>query len=356
VGAVTAVVDPHSIDGSLPGSRGTPSAPSANRMPEGEWHAYGRTGYGQRYAPLAEINAENVSDLEQAWHFHTGDVRGQPGDPQETTFQVTPLKVGNHLYLCTPHQFVIALDATTGQEIWRFDPKIQSGLALQHLTCRGLSYWSSDGTPPQDTPTTPEPRTLHTALPAPALPVAAQENTAIDNCLRMLYMPTADGRIIALDPETGAVCRNFGAGSGQINLWHGMPNVRLGGYYSTSPVIASQRVLVVGGTVLDNVSTSEPSGVVRGFDVRTGELLWHWDPARPEDNTPLQAGQTYSESSPNVWSIMSVDEALGLVYLPMGNSPPDQWGGNRSAEVERVGSSVVALLFTLPLRKSSRRA
>ena len=342
-GLVTAVVDPHSLEGSLPGTRGTPSSASSNSMPAGEWHAYGRTGFGQRYAPLAEINADNVSDLEEAWHFHTGDVRGQPGDPVETTFQVTPLKVGDLLFLCTPHQFVIALDATTGQELWRFDPKIQSGLALQHLTCRGLSYWSSDGTPPPANPATSAPRTLHTALPAPQLPVAAQENTAIDNCLRMLYMPTADGRIIALDPQTGSVCRNFGAGSGQINLWHGMPNVRLGGYYSTSPVIASQRVLVVGGTVLDNVSTTEPSGVIRGFDVQTGELLWHWDPAKPDDNTPLQAGQTYSESSPNVWSIMSVDEALGLVYLPMGNPPPDQWGGNRSEAIERVGSSVVAL-------------
>lgn len=342
-GLVTAVVDPHSLEGSLPDTRGTSSAASSNSMPAGEWHAYGRTGFGQRYAPLAEINADNVSDLEEAWHFHTGDVRGQPGDPVETTFQVTPLKVGDLLFLCTPHQFVIALDATTGQERWRFDPKIQSDLALQHLTCRGLSYWSSDGTPPPTNPASSAPRTLHTALPAPQLPVAAVENTSIDNCPRMLYMPTADGRIIALDPETGSVCRNFRAGSGQINLWHGMPNVRLGGYYSTSPVIASQRVLVVGGTVLDNVSTTEPSGVIRGFDVQTGELLWHWDPARPDDNTPLQPGQTYSESSPNVWSIMSVDEALGLVYLPMGNPPPDQWGGQRSAEIERVGSSVVAL-------------
>ncbi|WP_439520058.1 membrane-bound PQQ-dependent dehydrogenase, glucose/quinate/shikimate family [Hydrogenophaga sp.] len=344
VGVVTAVVDPHSTQGSLPENRGTATAPDPERIPPGEWHAYGRTGHGQRYAPLAEINVDNVDRLEEAWHFHTGDQRGQPGDPEETTFQVTPLKVGDMLYLCTPHQFVIALDATTGEERWRFDPKIRSGLALQHLTCRGLSYWSSDGTPPPASgPAAERPTATQAALPAPPLPVAADESPATDNCLRMLYMPTADGRIIALDPETGAVCRNFGAGSGQINLWHGMPNVRLGGYYSTSPVIASQKVLVVGGTVLDNVSTSEPSGVIRGFDVQTGELLWHWDPARPDDNTPLQAGQTYSESSPNVWSIMSVDEALGLVYLPMGNPPPDQWGGNRSEAIERVGSSVVAL-------------
>jgi quinoprotein glucose dehydrogenase len=344
VGLVTAVVDPHSTKGSLPETRGTATAPDPERTPPGEWHAYGRTGHGQRYAPLAEINVDNVDQLEVAWHFNTGDQRGQPGDPEETTFQVTPLKVGDMLFLCTPHQFVIALDATTGEERWRFDPKIRSGLALQHLTCRGLSYWSSDGAPPQArVPTAASAAATQPVLPAPPLPVAAEESPATDNCLRMLYMPTADGRIIALDPETGSVCRNFGAGSGQINLWHGMPNVRLGGYYSTSPVIASQRVLVVGGTVLDNVSTSEPSGVVRGFDVQTGELLWHWDPAHPDDNTPLQAGQTYSESSPNVWSIMSVDERLGLVYLPMGNPPPDQWGGNRSEAIERVGSSVVAL-------------
>ncbi len=337
IGAMTAVVDPHSREGSLPQARGSNAATTEGGIPPGEWHAYGRTGHGQRYAPLAEINVQNVSQLEEAWHFKTGDVRGQPGDPEETTFQVTPLKVGDFLFLCTPHQSVIALDATTGQELWRFDPRIRSGLALQHLTCRGLSYWSSDGTPPPG-PATDAPPPIHAGLPAPELPVAAQESPATDTCLRKLFMPTADGRIIALDPQTGSVCRSFGAGTGQINLWHGMPNVRLGGYYSTSPVIASQRVLVVGGTVLDNVSTSEPSGVVRGFDIQTGELLWHWDPARPDDNTPLQAGQTYSESSPNVWSIMSVDEALGLVYLPMGNPAPDQWGGNRSAEVERIGA------------------
>ncbi len=343
VGAVSGTRDPHSRSGSLPGTRSAAVDPGSDGMPPGEWHAYGRTGHGQRYAPLAQITVQNVSRLEEAWHFHTGDMRGQPGDPVETTFQVTPLKVGDHLFLCTPHQLVIALDATTGQELWRFDPKIRSGLALQHLTCRGLSYWSDDGTPPEVTPPAAASHAPHAGLPAPALPVAAEESTATDNCSRMLYLPTADGRIIALDPQTGAVCRSFGGGAGQINLWHGMPNVRLGGYYSTSPVIASQRVLVVGGTVLDNVSTSEPSGVVRGFHVQTGELLWHWDPARPDDNTPLQPDQTYSESSPNVWSIMSVDETLGLVYLPMGNPPPDQWGGNRSAEMERVGSSVVAL-------------
>ncbi|WP_288252141.1 membrane-bound PQQ-dependent dehydrogenase, glucose/quinate/shikimate family [uncultured Hydrogenophaga sp.] len=345
------VVDPFATQGSLPGPRG--SLAQGNGVPAGEWHAYGRTGHGQRYAPLAQITPENVGQLEEAWHFRTGDLRGQPGDPQETTFEVTPLKVGDHLFLCTPHQQVIALDATTGEELWRFDPKIRSGLALQHLTCRGLSYWSGQGASAAESvaPATPGEAPVAVggkppaapALSGPELPIAAQDSPATDNCPAMLYMPTADGRVIALDPRSGEVCRSFGEGTGQINLWRGMPNVKLGGYYSTSPVVATQRVLVVGGTVLDNVSVNEPSGVVRGYDVRTGALLWAWDPARPDDQTPLQPGQTYSASSPNVWSIMSVDEALGLVYLPLGNPPPDQWGGKRSPQVERVGSSVVAL-------------
>lgn len=86
-------------------------------LPDGEWTAYGRTGFGQRYSPLAQITPANVSRLAVAWQFRTGDLRGQPGDPEETTYEVTPLKVGERLYLCNPHQSVIALDATTGAEV-----------------------------------------------------------------------------------------------------------------------------------------------------------------------------------------------------------------------------------------------
>lgn len=391
------VVDPFATGGTLPPARGSGVAADA-AIPQGEWHAYGRTGQGQRYAPLDQITPQNVQQLEVAWHYRTGDLRGQPGDPKETTFEVAPLKVGNSLYLCTPHQFVVALDATTGQELWRFDPKIRSGLALQHLTCRGLSYWSREGRTPEASlaaasaasaratePAAAAPpaptasaasgaasaRASHMASgqapvastslgppthggsapdavypTAPDLPVAAQDGPTVADCPRKLFMPTADGRVIALDPQTGAVCAGFGGGTGQINLWRGMPNVRLGGYYSTSPVVVTQRVLVVGGTVLDNVSTEEPSGVVRGFDVETGELLWNWDAGRPDDTAPLKPGETYTASTPNVWSIMSVDEALGMVYVPVGNQPPDQWGARRSAAAERVSSSVVALDVT----------
>jgi quinoprotein glucose dehydrogenase len=347
-------VDPHRHAGTL-ALRPAAAASAPSEVPAGEWHAYGRTGHGQRYSPLAQITPQNVGKLEVAWAFRTGDLRGRPGDPEETTFEVTPLKIGERLFLCTPHQQVIALDATDGREIWRYDPRIQSGLALQHLTCRGLAYHpgataavasatAAVASAPAAMASAPSaPAAVATIASAPQLPVAAAQGPAVDRCTARLFMPTADGRLIALDPATGAVCRDFGGGSGQVNLWRGMPNVRLGGYYSTSPPVVTQRLVIVGGTVLDNVSTTEPAGVIRAFDVQTGELVWNFDPGRPQQTQPLPEGQTYVQSTPNSWSISAVDEALGMVYVPMGNQPPDQWGAKRSAEVERYSSSILAL-------------
>jgi len=324
-------IDPHQIEGSVQEApAGT--AVGAQDVPPGEWHAYGRTGYGQRYSPLTQITPANAAKLDVAWTYHTGDMRGRPGDPTETTFQVTPLKIGNRLFLCTPHQSVIALDATTGAEIWRYDPKILNKLALQHLTCRGLSYYpgsAGSGAAAMPRAAGPADAALSTAAKSaiPDLPVAAANADKTADCAAKLFMPTADGRLIALNPLDGAVCGKFGGGTGQINLWANMPNVMPGGYYSTSPVVVVRNLIIVGGTVLDNVTTTEPSGVIRALDVETGQLIWNWDPANPEQTAPIADGETYTPSSPNSWSISSVDEALGLVYVPLGNQPPDQWGG-----------------------------
>jgi len=312
--------DPHRIDGTVPArqqtaSAASPAAGTGPAVPDGEWQAYGRTGYGQRYSPLTGITPENADKLQVAWSYETGDLRGQPGDPKETTFEVTPLKIGNRLFLCSPHQHVIALDATTGKEVWRRDLQIDpKQLALQHLTCRGLSY-----------------------RPAPQA-----ANPTAGACAAKLYMPTADGRLVALNPEDGSICTGFGE-NGQVNLWANMPNVQPGAYYSTSPPVVTAKLIIVGGTVLDNVSTKEQSGVVRAFDADSGRLVWNWDSAKPEQTAPIAGDQTYTVNSPNSWSIASVDEALGMVYLPLGNQPPDQFGANRSPEVERFSSSVVAL-------------
>jgi quinoprotein glucose dehydrogenase len=309
--------DPHDIEGALPAADDVPlRASTAAAIPDGEWQAYGRTAYGQRYSPLVQITPANVGRMEVAWTYRTGDLRGRPGDPQETTDEVTPLKVGDRLFLCTPHQLVIALDATTGREVWRFDPHvvIDDKLALQHLTCRGLSY-----------------------EPAPA------GARAPGDCGAKLFMPTADARLIALDPDTGKPCMRFGNGTGQIQMDAHMPNVLPGSYYATSPPVVTSKLVIVGGTVLDNYSTREESGVIRAFDIETGALVWNWDSGNPDETAPIADGRTYTANSPNSWSISSVDEALGLVYVPLGNQPPDQFGGRRTPAVERASSSVVAL-------------
>jgi quinoprotein glucose dehydrogenase len=312
VAVLSWVRDPHTREGRLPAAQAQ-ATPAEAGVPPGEWHAYGRTGMGQRYSPLDQITPENAGRLQLAWQFQTGDRRGRAGDPEETTFEVTPLKVGQRLFLCTPHQSVIALDATTGAQLWRRELGMAPHLALQHLTCRGLSYQ-----PPAD-------------------PAAAP-----GACASKLFMPTADGRLVALDPENGEPCTRFG-NQGQVDLWAHMPNHRPGAYYSTSPVAVTKRLLIVGGTVLDNVSTREQSGVIRAFDIETGALVWNWDSGNPDDTAPIAQGRHYTANSPNSWSISSVDEALGMVYVPMGNQPPDQWGGERSAAVERYSASVVAL-------------
>ncbi len=100
-------------------------------MPEGDWHQYGRTPYGQRYSPLAQITPENVSSLKVAWQYQTGDVK-RPDDVGETTYQVTPLKVRDTLYLCTPHNWAIALDAATGKEKWKYDANSGMNPNRQH--------------------------------------------------------------------------------------------------------------------------------------------------------------------------------------------------------------------------------
>ena len=114
---------------------------AADTVPEGEWHAYGRTAAGQRFSPLAQITPNNLGELQEVWRYHTGQIR-DGADPGETTYEVTPLVVDDRMYLCTPYGTVITLDPTTGEELWRFDPQLKQPptVTTQHMTCRGVSY------------------------------------------------------------------------------------------------------------------------------------------------------------------------------------------------------------------------
>lgn len=303
--------DPHDTAGSLPQETASATPAYGGNVPDGDWHQYGRTPYGQRYSPLTQVNVENVSQLKEAWRYQTGDVK-LPDDVGETTYQVTPLKIGNTLYICTPHNWAIAIDAATGKEKWKYDPNVGLNPDRQHQTCRGVSYYA-------------EPN--------------AAEGTA---CAQRVYLPTSDARLIALDAATGQVCTSF-ADQGVLHLEQGMKYNPAGYYYSTSPPVIAAGKIIIGGAVNDNYSTQEQSGVIRAFDVNSGALVWNWDSGNPAKTEPIAAGETYTTNSPNSWSVFSYDEGLGLVYIPLGNQVPDQLGMGRSESVEKYSSSIVAL-------------
>ena len=303
--------DPHDLAGTLPTKIANASPALGGNVPAGEWHQYGRTPFGQRYSPLDQINTDNVSTLKVAWQYQTGDVK-KPDDVGETTYQVTPLKVGATLYMCTPHNIAIALDAASGKEKWRYDSNPGMNPDRQHQTCRGVTYYAD--------------------------PAATTGTT----CAARVYLPTSDARLIALDAETGDVCTNF-AENGVLHLEKGMPYNPAGYYYSTSPPVITDGKIIIGGAVNDNYSTKEQSGVIRAFDVNSGALIWNWDSGNPDVTTPLPDGEVYTVNSPNSWSVFSYDDALGLVYVPLGNQVPDQLGMGRSENVEKYSSSIVAL-------------
>ncbi len=311
VAGVAISKDPHNLDGSLPTEEVAAAPDTGNAVPDGEWHQYGRTQYGQRYSPLTQITPENVAKLELAWQYRTGDVR-QPQDVTETTYQVTPLKIEDTLYLCTPHNIAIALDADTGKEKWRYNPEVSANTQRQHQTCRGVTYWKD------------------------------QTVAADQACYERVYLPTSDAHLIALDAKTGQICESF-ADKGVLDLTRGMKYNPSGYYYSTSPPTAIEGKIIVGGAVNDNFSTEEQSGVIRAFDILTGQLLWNWDSGNPDVTTPIAEGEHYTTNSPNSWSVFSADEKLGLIYIPLGNQVPDQLGMGRSEAVEKYSSSITAL-------------
>lgn len=266
-----------------------------------DWLHVGNDLGGTRFSPLTQINAGNVSQLEPAWIYRTGVQNPHLG------FEATPLMVGDTLYLCTPTNIIIALDAETGQRRWVLDPKVDAPAAA---TCRGVAYYHVDG--------------------------------GSDLCTERIIFATTDARLMAADAATGTPCPAFGT-NGSVDLKRGMGDVKKGYYYvSSAPTIVRGNV-VVGGWVMDGQYVGEPSGVIRAFDAVSGQLAWAWDMDRPTLHGEPPPNQPYSRGTPNSWAPMSGDEALGLVYVPTGNSTPDYWGADRSPASEKYSSSVVAL-------------
>ncbi|TKW65307.1 MAG: membrane-bound PQQ-dependent dehydrogenase, glucose/quinate/shikimate family [Paracoccus denitrificans] len=298
--------------------------PSADADQAQDWPEYGGTPDQNRFAAINQITPENVNQLEVAWTFQTGDIPDSTGGGAED--QSTPLQVGEDLFLCTPHNTVISLNATSGEENWRHDFPTETTVWVR---CRGLAYFDIDAP-------LPEP---DTADASDVTPVQLPEDAA---CRRRIIMNTIDALLVALDADTGELCTDFGD-NGTVNLKLGLGNSESPLYEVTSPPVMAGTTVVVGGRVADNVALDMPGGVVRGFDVITGEMRWAFDPGDPDDRQAPTGDDVYTRSTPNVWAPMTYDASSNTVFLPVGSAAIDLWGVERTPEDEEYGATLLAL-------------
>lgn len=271
----------------------------------GEWPSIGGTNAAERFSPLEQITPANVSGLEVAWKVRLG----MPPQGMVGALQATPLKVGDTLYTCGMANEVVALDPETGAQRWKFDPQIdRKGIMM--APCRGVTY-----------------------VPA---------SSASDACGARIVLLTHDVRMIAVRARDGKLCQTFGEG-GEVDLTEGMGPVKRGYLFHSSPAILVRGKLIMGSSVLDNQSVEEPSGVIRGYDAWTGRFAWAWDMERPGETGMPESGETFTPGTPNAWPPLTGDDALGAVYIPLGNATPDYVANHRTPAMEKFNDAVVAL-------------
>ena len=272
-----------------------------------EWPSYGNDPGGMRFSGATQINRDNVTQLKQAWVFHTEDVSNGKDGRERSGLETTPIMVDGALYLTTAFNRVIALDPETGKQRWAYDPHIdQKWESGDGLINRGVSTWLD------------------------------RQRMVKTPCSRRIFEATIDARLIALDAWKGTPCEDFGHG-GEISL-RDVPGFRPGWYHITSPPAVIDDIVIVGSAIDDNGRADMPSGVVRAFDARNGALRWSWDPI------PLNTAtdKKWFTGAANAWSIMTVDPERDLVFVPTGSASPDYYGGLRPGD-DKWANSVVAL-------------
>jgi len=317
VGATFAIMGTTGGTTALPlPAQSSPGMTDPSLIPVGaDWPAYGGTEAAWRYSPLTQINPDNVGKLRKVWQVHTGGLPTTPDYAKLYGTENTPLKIGNLLYTCTAKNVIVALDAATGKPMWRVDPHVPDKWIPYTTACRGLAYYQTPGA------------------------------TAATPCAGRIIEGTLDSRLIVVDALTGKPCTDFN-GTGQQDTKIGMGPV-FPGYASinSAPTIV-RGIIVVPHQILDGQCRCSPSGVIQGFDAKTGKLAWAWDVEHPEWNGYPPAGQTWAKATPNSWMSSAGDEKLGLVYLPMGNYAADYISTGRPPRSNQVSSSIVALDVT----------
>jgi len=315
----------------------------------GEWPTYGGDLANSKYSPLDQITAANFSSLKIAWHAKSPDGflsmtlpdgtewsadsglifqelsrldpkrwrDNQP--PLVQNYKATPLMVGGTLYVNTPASIGAAYDARTGAVKWVYNPKsYEAGTTTMSLRWnqRGVAYWKG-GTDER------------------------------------IYWGTGDGYLIAVDAKTGRPVDGFGV-HGRVDLMEGLPRAKRGTkdylnaltYSVQSPPIVVKDLVITPAAISSLIKTKEQiPGWIRAFDVRTGKVRWTFQPIPSKgefgSDTWVDGSNEYA-GKVTVWTIMSADEELGLLYLPTNTTAPDFYGGHRLGN-NLFAESVVAL-------------
>jgi len=282
------------------------------------WPVYAGDNAATHYSPLKDIDASNVSRLSIAWEWSPAESALAQFGTQPGNFQNTPLMIDNVLYVSTPYNRVVALDAETGKELWSYDPKAYedgqppNGTGFVH---RGVAAWRDSST-----------------------------GSGRNGQTRIFI--NSRWRLIALDATTGEPITGFGT-NGVVDLTQGLRReVNRTQYTNTSPPIVYKDLVILGNGVGDRLSyKNDPPGDVRAFDVRTGRQVWRFNtvPGAGEFGNDTWGAESWKTTGhTNVWAPMSLDDQRGLLYLPVSTPSNDFYGANRPGAV-LFGESLVCL-------------
>ena len=289
-------------------AKASAKAPAA--APAGDWQGVGNDPGGSKFSTLSQITAANVGQLKKAWTYDTGDPAGGARG-----WEITPIVVNNVMYFPSASRKIVALNGDTGQEIWKIDltkiPGVTGGGAKY-----GVSYWPGDA--------------KHSAK---------------------LVVATSDGKMVKLDPKTGAYDKTFGK-AGVVDLAAGIME-KFGGNYSpgTTPAIY-KNVAIISPTTGEQGRYGTP-GDPRGFDLITGKELWrfHTVPQPGEENFGSWGLNGWQDRrGPGTWVPMTVDTQRGMVFIALGNATDQNYGGSRPGN-NLYATSIIALDASTGKRK-----
>jgi len=253
------------------------------------WEVYSGDEKGTKYSALRQINTRNVTELKVAWIYRMDDMRETP----RTTIQCNPIIVGTRMFITTPGLKVIALNAETGQELWKFDP--YNGESASGVN-RGVTYWS-------------------------------------DNLQQRLFY-VAGSNLYCLNPSDGKPIVSFGK-EGKVDLYEGLGrDVNFTWVTAATPGIIYKDLFIIGSTLGEGPAAAAP-GHIRAYNVKTGQLDWifHTIPYPGEfgyETWPEDAWQRTGGA--NSWGGFTLDTERGIVFCGTGSATYDHYGGDRKGQ------------------------